>query len=364
MPAIRGMQLSFFRKVLWAAPLVALFFWVLAAVLGLVVLQDVPIGFLLALIPMFVVRSLIGVYQMRLFAEGHFRTHIMTFILLAVLLWLVWLNPNPAGDLIQITSAMIVQLLVLINVQHLRDRRNHELPVLVPLRDWIRSLAAEPGPAVAGTITIGASITPKQKSAAVTAIRETLQGKGYFAYGSAAKIMYYARSNGDSSNRVHLVIQEMTGGAAGHGRCMPKAEPNGRAALQDLANRNWISSNSAAPGQPRDLADLTSSFRELFSDGVIFDTETLDGATAMRALDPEVLAGALPAVLASIEDGGDMIMLSNRWLTPIYRRGTLRTLFVLPADPEPERLRTWREVMRAWNTGTDAIQPGRSTSHG
>jgi len=369
MPAIRDLQLSFFRKILWAAPLVALFFWVLAAALGLFVMHDVPIGFLLALIPMFVVRSLIGVYQIRLFAEGHFRTHIMTFLLLAVLLWLVWLNPNPAGDLIQITAAMVVQLLVLINVQHLRDRQDPELPTLVPLRDWMRSLAAEPGPAVAGTITIGASITPKQKSAAVTAMRDTLEGGGYFAYGSATKLVYYERSQGNLGSRVHLVVQEMTGGAAGRGRCMPEAEPNGRAVLQDLANRNWISPNSAAPGQHRDLADLISSFRELFSDGVIFDTKTLDGATAMRVLDSEVLAGALPAVLASMEDGGDMIMLSNRWLSPVYRRGTLRTLFVLPADPEPERLRTWREVMRAWNTGTEAlaaeaIEPGRSPSHG
>jgi hypothetical protein len=369
MPAIRDLQLSFFRKLLWAAPLVALFFWVLAAALGLFVMHDVPIGFLLALIPMFVVRSLIGVYQIRLFAEGHFRTHIMTFLLLAVLLWLVWLNPNPAGDLIQITAAMVVQLLVLINVQHLRDRRDPELPTLVSLRDWTGSLAAEPGPALAGTITIGASITPKQKSAAVTTMRDTLEGSGYFAYGSATKLVYYVRSQGDSSSRVHLVVQEMTGGAASRGRCMPRAQPNGRAALQDLANRNWISLNSAVSRQPRDLADLTNSFRGLFSDGVFFDTETLDGATAMRSLDSEVLAGALPALLASMEDGGDMIMLSNRWLSPVYRRGTLRMLFVLPADPDPEQVRTWREVMRAWTIGTEALatessQPGRSTTHG
>jgi len=250
--------------------------------------------------------------------------------------------------------------LVLINVQHLRDRRDPALPTLVPLRDWMRSLAAEPGPAVAGTITIGAAITPKQKSAAVTSIRETLEGKGYFAYGSATKIMYYERPHGDSSNRVHLVIQEMTGGAASRGRSMPTPGPNGRAALQDLVNRNWISSSSAVPGQPRDLAALADTFRSLFSDGVVFDTQTLDGAPQMRALDSEVLAGALPMALASMENGGDMIMVSNRWLTPIYQRGTLRILFVLPADPEPERFRIWRETVRAWNLDN----PVGATNHG
>jgi hypothetical protein len=84
----------------------------------------------------------------------------------------------------------------------------------------------------------------------------------------------------------------------------------------------------------------------------------------MRALDSELLAGALQAVLASMEDGGDMIMLSNRWLTPTYRRGTLRVLFVLPADPDPARLRAWRDTVRTWNLGTEAVTPGMSASHG
>lgn len=360
MPAIRDLQLSFFRKLLWAAPLVAMFFWLLAAALGLFVMHDVPIGFLLALIPMFVVRSLIGVYQIRLFAEGHFRTHIMTFLLLAVLLWLVWLNPNPAGDLIQITAAMVVQLLVLINVQHFRDRRDPDLPTLVPLRDWVRSLAAEPGPAVAGTITIGAAITPKQKTAAVTAIRDTLEGSGYVAYGSATQLVYYERSQSNSGSRVHLAVQAMTGGAASRGQCMPEAGPNGRAALKTLTSRSWFSPTSAVPGQPCDLAALMKEFRGLFADGIVFDTETLDGVMAMRELDSEFLAGALPMLLASMEDGSDMIMVSNRWITPTYQRATLRTLFVLPVDPEPERFRSWRDTIRAWNLDT-AVS---ATDHG
>ena len=362
-PAIRDLQLSFFRKILLAAPLVALFFWGLAAALGLFVMHDVPIGFLLALIPMFLVRSLIGVYQIRLFAEGHFRTHIMTFMLLAVLLWLVWLNPNPAGDLIQITAAMIVQLLVLINVQHLRDRRDPPLPTLVQLREWISTLADEPGPVAAGTITIGASITPKQKSAAVTVIQETLRGRGHFTYGSATKLIYYERcADNAGGRRAHLAIQATTGGAASRGRSIPG--PNGLAALQTLTARSWISPGHAAREQPRDLAALTGEFRKLFADGVIFDTDTLDGSTQMRNLDSELLAGVLPTALAAINDGGDVIIVSGRWLTPLYRRGMLHLLFILPPDPDPERLRGWRDTLRAWNLGAETVEPARSTPHG
>lgn len=349
MPAIRDLKLAFFRALLWAAPAVAVFFWVLAAALGTLVLRDVPISFLLALIPMFVARSLIGVYQMRLFAEGRFRTHIATFALLAVLLWLVWLNPNPAGDLVQITAAMIVQLLVLINVQHLRDRRDPALPVLIPLRDWVRSLAGETGPAVAGMITIPESITPKQKAAAVAVMRESLSGKGYFAHASATRFVYYERStDGSGGRQLHLKLQAMTGGAATRGGCMAAVEPGGRAALECVLARNWLPSRDDATVAPPDLDGLRGEFRRLFTDGVVFDTETLEGCAAMRNLDPALLATALPTAMAGLEDGVDTVPLSGRWLTPLFQGATLRLLFVLPADPDPSSLKTWRATVRAW----------------
>ena len=363
MPAIRDLQLAFFRALLWAAPLVALFFWVLAAALGVLVLRDVPISFLLALMPMFVARSLIGVYQMRLFAEGRFRTHIATFALLAVLLWLVWLNPNPAGDLVQITAAMVVQLLVLINVQHLRDRRDPVLPVLIPLRDWVRSLAGEPEPAVAGTITIPESITPKQKAAAVTAMRESLDGKGHFAYGSARKLVYYQRSGDDAGGRrAHLALQAITGGVAGRGRCMAATAPDGRTALERVLAQRWLPPRDDGPAGPHDPGALKGEFRRLFPDGVVFDTETLDGATAMRTLDPGLLATALPTAVAALADGEDTVSVSGRWLTPLYQGATLRLIFVLPADPGPVPFRNWLDTVRAWHFDADTIE--RVTVHG
>ena len=84
----------------------------------------------------------------------------------------------------------------------------------------------------------------------------------------------------------------------------------------------------------------------------------------MRGLDPDVLAGALPMVLASMDDGVDMIMVSNRWLTPLHWRGTLRILFVLPADAEPDQLRTWRDSVRAWNLDAGTRDAESSTQGG
>jgi hypothetical protein len=84
----------------------------------------------------------------------------------------------------------------------------------------------------------------------------------------------------------------------------------------------------------------------------VFDTETLDGATAMRTLDPALLATVLPTAAAGMDDGDDTVALSGRWLTPLYCGATLRLLFVLPTDPDPVAFRNWRDTLRAWHFGS------------
>jgi hypothetical protein len=152
----------------------------------------------------------------------------------------------------------------------------------------------------------------------------------------------------------------MTGGAAGRGGFLAAAEPDGSAALGRVLARNWLPVRDDAPASPRDIDALRDKFRTLFADGVVFDTETLDGAAAMRTLDTALLATALPTAMASLDDGADTVPLSGRWLTPIYRGATLRLLFVLPADPEPSSLTTWRATVRAWQIGPTAKDDARA----
>lgn len=348
-PGLREMKLRFFQALLWVAPAMALYFWVLAAALGMFVLHDIPITFLLALIPMFILRSLIGLYQIRLFAEGRFGTHIATLLMLLAMLWLVWMNPNPAADLIQITAAMIAQLIVLINAQHLRDRTPPGTSPLIPLRDWTRSLTREPGPLAVGSMTVPKAVTTKQRSAVVALMHQTFSGTGHFAFQSPTKLVYHQRSpdSGDE-RRTGRVLQSATGGAAR--LTAGFHSPNGLSARDRLLDTGWWDPDHDGPGI-LSITDLSAEFRALFDDGIAFDMRTLAGARDMRALDPAVLARALPTALSGREIGADVIPVAGRLMTPVFRCDTLRMLFVLPTDPDPNRLRSWRHVLRVWSHG-------------
>ena len=349
-PALREVQWVFFRRLLWVAPVIALFFWALAAALGTLVLRDVPIGFLFALLPMFVLRSFIGIYQIRLFADGRFRTHLGTLVLLAAMLWLVWLNPNPAGDLVQITAAMIVQLIVLINIQHLRDRRYPPIPPLVSLRELLQGLAAEPGPVLVAVVRIPQSITARQRSATVRLLSHELTGRGHLGFRSPSTLVYYERCRAEGSGgHAYAKMQAATGFAAGHGRLVGQGI-DGRAALDRLVAGSWID-----PPTADDPGPLSARFRTLFPDGIIFRVATQAGARQMRTLPPAFLAQALSTVAGTLEAGADLGVVDGRVFTPVFHRGTLRRLLVLPANAAPADVREWRRLVRIWSAGPAAV---------
>ena len=348
-PALREFRVFFFHKILWMAPAASLYFWALAAGLGLFVLNGIPLSFLLALVPLFVIRSVIGIYQIRLFAEGHFGTHLASIVLLSVLLWLVWIDRNPASDLIQITAALITELIVLIDLQHFRDRRPPPVPALLMLGDWMRALAREPGPVLVGSIAIPDSSAPKQRSAAVQLMQQIFCENGHFAFRSATTIVYYERSAaGETDQPAHLALQEITGGAANRGKSLGMPTRSGRDALERLIAEKWIRPIEDGSPLSGTVESLCAEFRRLFAEGIVFDLETLEGSREMRNLEQGVLATALPVAIKSLESGAIVVPLAGRLLTPLYHEGRLRLLLLLPPDPEPAVFRRWLQTVKAW----------------
>ncbi|WP_233209311.1 hypothetical protein [Mycobacterium sp. ENV421] len=347
--ALHELRRVFFHRLLCVAPLASLYFWALGAALGMLVLKDVPLTFLLALVPLFVVRSVIGIYQIRLFAEGRFGIHLITMLFLVVLLWLVWIKPNPASDLIQITAAMILQLILLINLQHLRDRRYPPLPTVLSVGDWLRRLAREPAAVRVGDVTIPRSTTAKQRSAALKLIRQSFDGTGHVAFGSPTKVMYYQRAQEDTVDASpHLVLQTVSGGVVTRGSSSQQPIADGCEAF-----RLWRSS-SARGSAPIDLTDLVRAFHSLFRAGIALDLQTLDGTRDMRGLDQNFLVAAVPAVARSVDEGSTLVVVCDRRLAPIYRHGTLRMLLVCPPDPEREKLTSLVTLIREWEIGQAA----------
>lgn len=351
LPALREYRLTFFHKLLWAAPVITVFFWSLAVALGVFVLPDVPFTFLLALLPLFMVRSLIGTYQIRLFAEGQFRALNLTVAFTGVLFLLVWLDPDPASDLVEITAAMITLLIVHINLQHFQDRTPPP-PAQLPLGDWIRVLAGESEPVRAGTMTVPEWIPSRQRRAAIGMIREALRGKGCLAFCSATSLIFYQRESAvDGQGQLHLVMQAATGGAANRGHFWPSPAGDGQRALERIVATGWIAPLSGAPRAPQHPGVLRPEFLAIFPDGFVADVQTRTGARDMRSLDPDLLVAILPIALKSLDDDALVVSVTGRWLSPIFHHNKIQMIFVLPHDPESEKFHRWLRTLKAWRLG-------------
>lgn len=351
-PAFRQFRLLFFHKLLWTTPVITVFFWSLAVPLVLWVLPDIPFSFLLALLPLFVLRSLIGAYQIRLFAEGQFRALNVSILFSAGLFALVWVDANPASDLVQITAAMIVLLIVHINLQHLRDRST-SLPTLLSLRDWIRTLAAESQPVRVGRITVPDWIDSRQKSEAVKVMREKFDGAGHLAFRSSSNLVFYQRITGDDADRQpHLALQTTTGGAANRAEIISAATENGDQTLDRIITRGWLQPVDDDVSNGPEM--LTSEFLAIFPDGAVVDLETRAGRRVARTLQQNLQVALLPAAMKSLDQGAVVASIANRWVTPVFYNGKLRLIFVLPVEIDTDRLRRWRRIMNTWNACGDA----------
>ncbi|WP_163800226.1 hypothetical protein [Mycolicibacterium sediminis] len=351
LPALREYRVWFFHRLLWITPVVTLYFWGLAAVLGTWVLPDIPFSFLLALLPLFVVRSFIGTYQIRLFAEGRFNSLNATTALTAVLFALVWLDPDPASDLLELTAAMLVLLIVHMNVQHFHDRVPSR-PTQLPLGDWIRALAAEPGPVYAGTVDVPEWIPTRQRSAALRLVREQLRHNGCLAFHSPTSLVFFERaSGGDAPGHLHLTLQAATGGAVNRGRRWPDPADDGHAALDRIIHDRWLKPVDAAPAPPVSPALLRPGFLAIFPDGFVADLHTRAGRRDMRNLDPDLLVALLPKAVRSLDDDALVIQVAGRWLSAIFHQNRVQMVFLLPPDPAPERFAQWLRTLKSWRLG-------------
>jgi hypothetical protein len=188
---------------------------------------------------------------------------------------------------------MITQLIVHINLQHMRDRTPPS-PTQLPLGDWIRALAAEPGAVRAGTITVPEWIPERQRAAAIELMRKTLTDRGSLAFCSATSLVFYERSSVDGPGRQpHLEVQTVTGGAANRGQYWREPAADGRAALDRIVTAQWLKPAVGVPQEPQSPQWLSPEFLDIFPAGMVADLDTRVGARTMRTLDDDLVSAIL-----------------------------------------------------------------------
>ena len=197
----------------------------------------------------------------------------------------------------------------------------------------IRDRTSESGRVRVGTISIPEWIDARQKSNAVTLMRETFDGNGHLAYRSSSNLVFYERVTADNAERQpHLALQEATGGAANRAALIPADE--------------WSEPRDTSDG----LAALEAEFHTIFPEGTAVDLASRAGRKTLGDMDSGLLVGILPMAMKSLDEGAVVTSVSGRSMSAIFHEGKLRLVFILPPEFDSADLRRWRRTVNEWQS--------------
>ena len=350
----RELRFSFFKRILLTAPLIATWFWLLGFSLGLLRMDDFSWTLLLAMLPLFLLRSLIGVYQFRMFADGCLFSVVGSVGLFVFGLWLVWLDPQPASDLLEVTAVMIVVLVALINLHHFRNRKQR-LPVQLDLAEWFETLRDTDKPVFVGELRFAPRVPEMQRRQVISAVRARISEYGHYTFRNQGALLLFL-PDCETARDLDIDISVMSGGAASAARHGGPVFADGPAAASALLSR-W-------PDLQDHVARLSIDeqkvlFKEQFGNGGYLDLATGEGGASMSRLDPRITRLALTTALKSFRDGRLAATIHNHVLAPVFSGGALRLLLVLPQEAGEGALKKWREAVAADAKTADA-ETGRA----
>ncbi|WP_196223298.1 hypothetical protein [Roseibium sp. RKSG952] len=343
---LRDFEPAFVRKLLFVTPLVAGFYWLWAAMLGWFVLADVPFAFVLALLPLFALRGLLGIFQIQLFAEGAYYTLIGTMLAFGGALWLIRTNSDPVYGFAGIMAAIAVYSVVLATLRWKR-RRHVQLPVKLTLDDWLRAVLRGKRPLLVGRFDVLENLSDKQRKAVWNVIEDFFHGHGHVAHRSRQTVFYCCSGLEDPGQQVpHLVLQKRTGGVISHGQLLSDEPVPPDMAVSMLVRKGWM--RGACERCSPDTNTLKTAFGRAFTEGIIFDTETGSGARRIRKLDAHQIVQILSKVRQSAETGSFLQPLGDRLMQPVFVDGKVRLLLILPPGAAREDVSAWLMEFRQW----------------
>ena len=346
--ALRHLLRIFLTKLVFAATLVGLFFWGLAVIVFLVGFRDIPFTFLIAMLPLFLVRAWLAVYQVRAFADGRFMVVCLSVAILIAGTVVAGVGGfADIGSLFGIKLCMLAALSFLVLAQVLYDRARLQAASFLSLADWCRSLSEESGEIDAGTIEVAATANEKQRSATRAVLEEQLAGRGHCAWRDENILIYYQRAeNAGGAPFDPLDVLEAAGGLVVRAERACTQIKGGRGALVSLQDQGQL---PPLPAKSSDVSELIEAFHAAFPSGLAVDMMSYTRPQEMASLEGEAVNSAIPHALQALNCGATYIWCGSHRLCPVFLYQELRLLLFIPARHDAAALTGWRNTFLDWS---------------
>jgi len=343
---LRDLAHVFMAKLVFAAAGVALFFWGLAVIVFLIAFSDVPLAFLIAMVPLFLVRAWLSVYQIRAFADGRFAVVCASAIIaIGGVVMIGTHGYADIGSFMQVKICLLAALVFLIAAQLWDDRRTVAVAPFLSLNDWCRRLAAQTGDIELGLLTVAETTRVDKRSAIRAIVAEGLDGLGHCAWRDSVSLIYFQKLGGrDGPPFDPYEVVETAGGLMASVRQLPAIQKGGGQALVTLRETGLL----PQPPSKLDLPALLETFRREFSDGIVLDLQSSGRSRVSAKLDRSAVATAIPLAMHALRSGSPFAWCGAHRLYATYLDQKLRALFFVPRDAEADSLSRWDDALAQW----------------
>ena len=351
--ALRDMARAFMTKLVLAAIAVGLFFWIMAGIVFIIGFRDIPLTFLLAMLPFFLLRSWLAVYQIRAFADGRFATVCVSMCLIIASVALIGTRGfADIGSFVELKICLFVALVFLTAAQFFHDRRKVAAATHLTFGDWCHTLSLEPAALNTGAMEVARGASDKEKLNIRTVLEDSLGSDGHCAWRDPHCLVYYRRADKDENTRFDPIeIVEAAAGLIARVHIVPETVDNGHEALRQLRLAKILPEE---PVETVDIDRLQVNFRSLISNGFVADMSVGRRSDLRELLSRDAAASAIPAALRAPDTGALFVWRDDFRLYPVFQDQKLRAIFFVPKGASEDALQTWHRILQSWSVSQAA----------
>ncbi|MDP5218843.1 hypothetical protein Q5Y75_16575 [Ruegeria sp. 2205SS24-7] len=345
-PLYTQMRALLFRRLTRAAVILAAIFWGLSFAVSRIVYPDISATFIIALLPVFVVRAWLGLLQMRAFTMGYHARVILSVVTLATAVFLIAVGESADPyELLEVLAGFCLACAILL------------------CADWWFGIG-KPPPVQQSLHDLGTLFfeledeTPIYRARLVNGLRnsarasigemfnERLNGSGHWAWLQHNAILYFATDAKNTDPVLPSSLVTNTGGA--------------------LYSVEQLHPKHGKPTKPtarhaRDKADtdaLVSEFKTYWPNGTVIDLDSHGYRKELSQFSPDLLRSILPIALRAFKAGDAFVTHGGMNIYPLVIGGRIRMIFLVSASDGSPLGSPWPAVLRNWQAGALAAKDG------